>query len=547
MLKGEDGSWIEDRQVLKNLAVSFFSNLFRSDQAAGGDFITGAFPKLDDGEWAAMEREVTIEETKKSLSRMGSYKAPGPDGYQAIFYKRTWHITGSALHEYVRRVMAGEGIPKATAEASLVLIPKEKYLTSMRGFRPLSLCNVPLKIVSKIIVGRMKDSLRKLISSNQTSFVPGRSGIDNAIVCQELIHSSRYTKARKGAAIVKVDLEKAYDRIEWSFVKQTLEDAGAPSKLTGIIMDLVSSSSCRLIWNGELTDEITPSRGLRQGDPLSPYLFVLCMERLGHWLMKKVEEGRLRPLKIARRTPGISYLFFADDLLLFAEADEDQLSCLREGLEQFFKCSGQKVNYTKSSLMCSSNIPQEEAKRLSDAVGIPLKMEFGKYLGCHMLQKGRNKEAHMELMEHVKGKLQGWKARCLSRAGRLTLAQTVLGSIPIFQMQIERLPKWVCMELDKAVRSCVWVKHDGERGMHLIRWETIIKPKRLGGANLRSAEKMNWAMLAKLAWRLLKSSGETWAEVLKAKYSVAADDGACFKSKQRSSHVWKGIVWGRNY
>lgn len=171
-------------------------------------------------------------------------------------------------------------------------------------------------------------------------------------------------------------------------------------------------------------------------------------------------------------------------------------------------------------------------------------MEFGKYLGYHMLQKGRNKEAHMELLERVRGRLQGWKARCLSRVGRLTLAQTVLGSIPIFQMQFERLPKWVHREMDKAIRRCVWAKHDGERGIHLIRWEILTKPKRLGGANLRIVEKMNWAMLAKLAWRLLKCSGETWAEVLKSKYDVSTDDGVFFKSKQQSSQVWKGITWG---
>lgn len=138
----------------------------------------------------------------------------------------------------------------------------------------------------------------------------------------------------------------------------------------------------------------------------------------------------------------------------------------------------------------------------------------------------------------------GLESSLSSRAGRLTLAQTVLGSIPIFQMQFERLPNWVHRELHKAVRSCVWAKHGGGRGMHLTRWETLTTPKSLGGANLKVAETMNWALLAKQAWRLMNCSRENLVEVLKAKYGYSADDSAFFKNKQRSSQKWKGITWG---
>lgn len=122
--------------------------------------------------------------------------------------------------------------------------------------------------------------------------------------------------------------------MEWRFIEHTLEDAGVPSKLIEVLR-LVSSSSCKLLWNREMTYEITPRRGLRQGDPLSLYLFVICIERLGHWFEEKVTEGRLKPERAARKGPGVSYLFFADELLLFSEAVEEHLMCLREGWSYF--------------------------------------------------------------------------------------------------------------------------------------------------------------------------------------------------------------------
>lgn len=173
-------------------------------------------------------------------------------------------------------------MPEEAAEATLVLILKGSKPMSLHEFRPLSLCNVVSKLVSKVIMSRLKGVLKELISPYQASFVPGRQGIENAIICQEFVHLMRFTKARRGATIIKVDLDKAYDRMEWSFLDQTVEDAGLPVQLIDVIMQSLSRGSCRLIWNGETTDMIKPNRGLHQEDPLSPYLFVLCIERLWH-------------------------------------------------------------------------------------------------------------------------------------------------------------------------------------------------------------------------------------------------------------------------
>lgn len=157
--------------------------------------------------------------------------------------------------------MEGKAVPSRAIEATLVLIPKETHPTSMRGFRPLSLCNMHTKLISRIIVDKIKETLKHLISPCQISFVPWRHGTNNAIICQEIIHSLRHMKAKRGAVILKVDLENAYDFLEWSFIESTVKDARLPCNLIEVTMRLTSGGSCKLLWNGELTDEIKLSRG----------------------------------------------------------------------------------------------------------------------------------------------------------------------------------------------------------------------------------------------------------------------------------------------
>lgn len=289
---------------------------------------------------------------------------------------------------FVKNIMEGGDISSEAAEALLVLIPKGLHPMSMKEFMPSSLCKTVYKLISKIVVGRLKDALKVLISPFQASFVPGCPSIDNVVVCKEIVHSMKHTKAKKGSFVIKLDMEKAYDRLEWTFIESTLIDAGIPTSLVTVIMKMISSGSCRLLWNGEVTDSIRSSRGLRQGCPVSPYFFVLCMEKLGQWIQSKAMEGRLRGVKTSKSGPTLNYLFFADDLLLFSEASEDQIQCLKEGLERFCACSGQKINFNKSYIFFSSNMREAEASRLCSLMGIPRAMNLGKYLANISSLKG---------------------------------------------------------------------------------------------------------------------------------------------------------------
>lgn len=210
-----------------------------------------------------------------------------------------------------------------------------------------------------------------------------------------------------------------------------------------------------------------------------------------------------KPLKASRSGPHVSHLFFADDLLLFAEVDEDQVACITEGLQLFSKASGQRINYNKSLLYFSPNVTQQVATKFSLYMGITLTNDLGCYLGHHLICHGRNNKGHDKLLQRVRDRLNGWKMKCLSRAGRLTLAKSVLSGMSVFHMQIQRLLTKVHKELDGAVRQCIYGSSVEKRSIHLLNWDTLCKSKADGGAGLQRSEHMNKAMLSKLAWRML--------------------------------------------
>lgn len=338
-------------------------------------------------------------------------------------------------------------------DALVVLIAKVGKPEQMTHFRPISLCNVLFKTITKVLILRMKKVISKLIGPAQSSFIPGRLSTDTIVLVQEAVHSMRRKKGRKGWMLLKLDLEKAYDRIRCDFLEDTLKAARFPEKWVSWIMFCVTGPSISLLWNGEKSDSFKPLRGLRQGDPLSPYLFVLCLERLCHLIDNSVSSGEWKPISLSRGGPKLSHICFADDLILFAEASVKQIRVIRRVLERFCISSGQKVSLDKSKIFFSENVSRDMEKMISDESGIKSTRDLGKYLGMPVLQKRINKETFGDVLEKVSSRLAGWKGRCLSLAGRLTLTKAVLASISIHTMSTILLPKSTLESLDKVSRS----------------------------------------------------------------------------------------------
>jgi hypothetical protein len=203
----------------------------------------------------------------------------------------------------------------------LVLIPKKKDPEELKDYRPISLCNVVYKVVSKCLVNRLRPLLQDIISPTQSAFVPGRLIIDNALVAFECIHALQSgSPARAKFCAYKLDMAKAYDRVDWRFLEGVLAKLGFHSQWIRWVMVCVNTVCYSIHFNGHMLDPFTPTRGIRQGDPLSPYLFLFVADGLSCLIRKEIENNALHELHICRRAPGISRLLFADDRLLFFEA-----------------------------------------------------------------------------------------------------------------------------------------------------------------------------------------------------------------------------------
>lgn len=195
----------------------------------------------------------------------------------------------------------------------------------------------------------------------------------------------------------------------------------------------------------EIKDKIFfPSRGLRQGDPLSPYLFVIMMEKFAHLIQREVEEDNWRPFRLKKKGTCVSHLFFADDLILFAEANMEQAAILKACLDDFCDVSGEKVNNAKSKIFFSRNVNHTRVKEISDFMGFTPCSDLGKYLGVPLHHKRITKNTFSFLLDKMDKRLSSWKASSLSNAARHTLIQSTVSSIPAYTMQTVPLLNSTC-------------------------------------------------------------------------------------------------------
>ncbi|GAU33843.1 hypothetical protein TSUD_393510 [Trifolium subterraneum] len=460
-LIADNGTEVHTQEELSEVAKSYFDTLFKPRDGDYDPVLNLIQLRVTNNDNVFLTAPITKVEIQQALFQMHPDKSPGPDSVN---------------------------------ETNICLIPKCDNPTSMKDLRPISLCNVLYKMISKVLANRLKCCLDKCVSQEQSAFVEGRLIIDNALIAIEVIHSlKRKTQGRRGGLALKIDISKAYDKVDWGFLRGVMTKMGFTDVWIRWVMMCVSSVNYSVLMNYDRVGPISPGRGLRQGDPLSPYLFILVTECLTALIHRAVGRGDLH---------GVNELMRI--------------------LHIYEQASGQEINLGKSEVFISRNMSHAAKEDLSRILGVRLVLGTGIYLGLPSMV-GRSKKAIFSyIKDSIWKRINSWRGRALSKAGKEVMIKSVLQAIPSYVMSMFILPASLIDDIEKMINDFWWRggnnNNNNNKGIHWLAWDRLACPKAHGGLGFRNFEAFNKAMVAKQAWNIVQNPNSLVAKLIKARY-----------------------------
>ncbi|KAK3221908.1 hypothetical protein Dsin_008933 [Dipteronia sinensis] len=384
---GDVGSLIEGDILVKIEAIRHFQTILgysRPVSHGSGTTLSNIIDKVISNRQADfMGRDVTDDEIREVCFSLHPNKAPGPDGFNAHFFKITWDIVGEDFINAIQEFFRSGLLLKELNATILALVPKVPNPSKMKDFRPISCCNTLYKIIAKIIANRIKPCLPDIISPSQSAFVAGRCIGDNILLVQELMRNYHKNASCPRLAL-KMDLMKAFDMVDWGFLLETLAAFHFPPKVIIWIKACLTTPKFSISINGEVVGFFSGKRGLRQGDPMSPYLFVIAMEVLSKILAKCIED--FPSFKFHWRCDKIklSHICFADDLIMLCHGSLSSARVIKAALDEFSLLSGLHVNHAKSNIF-NSGVSHTINQQLINLFGYTVGSLPIRYLGIPII------------------------------------------------------------------------------------------------------------------------------------------------------------------
>ncbi|GAU27711.1 hypothetical protein TSUD_126570 [Trifolium subterraneum] len=452
----------------------------------------------------------SVDEVRDVIWSCDGNKCPGPDGYNFNFLKNCWTIVKKDVIEFLNEFHRTAILPKAITASFLTLVPKKDH---------------PQRVMRKLC---------------QTAFLPNRQILDGVVVINEIIDLAKRRKNK--CMLLKVDFERAYDTVNWMYLEDMMLKMGFAEGWLKWMKACIFNSSMSVLVNGSPTEDFQVGKALRQGDPLSPFLFLIAAEGLTGLMQKAVELGKFKSFKVNDNL-NFRILQFADDTVIIGEGDWNNLWTIKTVMRSFELVSGLKINFFKSKLY-GINLDDRYLEAASAFLSCSIDQISFCFLGLPVGANPRRLSTWRPIIDTMRKRLLGWSGRHLSIGGRVTLINSVLSSLPLYYFSFFKVPSSVLKVLVSIQRNFLW--GGGLEGkICWVKWDTICLPKDRGGLGIKNLDLFNLSLLSKWKWRCLTEPNVLWSELLKFRYGSFSDNFLCrsvVSAKSSDSLWWRDIL-----
>ncbi|XP_019447270.1 PREDICTED: uncharacterized protein LOC109350495 [Lupinus angustifolius] len=472
------GSLLTDQSAMETLVLNHFMDIFAAPNSiVHNDMVSTVVPTLiNDVDNSRISANPSQKEIKSAIFDMNGDGAPGPDGFGGSFYQAFWSIVGPDVCRATLQFFTQDYILPNLNSNNVVLIPKVIGADKMDDFRPIAMANFQFKIISKVLADRLASIAPKIISNQQRGFIKDRQINDCICLASEAINLLDH-KIFGGNLAIKIDIKKAFDTLDWDFLLLTLKQFGFNHKFGNWIKIILDSARLSINVNDKMVGFFKCTRGVRQGDPLSPLLFCIAEDVLSRGLSKLLVDGKISTI---------------------------------EGPK------GQCVNAAKSKFY-STNSSQRKIASIAQVLGFSSGSLPLNYLGVPIFL-GKPRRIHLQrIADKITNKLATWKGMLLSIMGRIELVRSVIQSMLLYSFKIYAWPTSLLKHIDNCIRNFVWSGNIEDRKLVTVAWKNVCLPFKDGGLGLRSLKKINHAALLKLAWEMISFNHE-WAIFFRDRY-----------------------------
>ncbi|WVZ83395.1 hypothetical protein U9M48_030553 [Paspalum notatum var. saurae] len=470
-----DGAHLTDHEAMEQAFFAHFKSVFGTSvhRPHGLNLSELGYEATD---LSSLDEPFTEEEVWAAINNMPNDRAPGPDGFIGAFYKAAWNTVKPDIMATLDAFHWGNDCGFGRLNNGLIiLLPKKSDACTLSNFKPIAMVHSFGKLVSKLLAFRLAAHLLDLISCNQMAFVRGWALHDSYKFVQSA--AAYFRKKKILVALLKIDISKAFDTISWKFLLDVLQALGFSGRWRDWVAILLSSASSWVLLNGRPGQKIIHRRGVRQGDSLSPMLFILAMDAFNRLLFSAGRRGILSmPGFLAVRHHCSLY---ADDAILFLSTTTSEASRAKWLLQVFGGASSIVANLGKCSL---STITVDDGVTASIAAILECRVAPFPvvYLGLPLSIRALPKSCLHGLVEKVAKKLPASHGPLMSRSGRLVWINSVLMGMPVFAMMANNLPAWVTAEINAICRKFLWAGSDQSvRGKCLVAWPVVATPLEL--------------------------------------------------------------------